>query len=67
MRTVTVNVVVKIQLSMDEGIEVGDAIDEMDYEFNPSDDHAVTVLDTEIIDYDVAGSVLQALAVFHEP
>ena len=56
MRTVTVNVVVKIRMSMDEGIEVGDAIDEMDYEFNPSSDHSVTVEDTEIISYEVIDS-----------
>ena len=56
MRTVTVNVVVKIQMSMNEGIEVGDAIDEMDYAFNPSEDHSVTVEDTEIIDYEVVDS-----------
>ena len=56
MRTVTVNVVVKIRMSMDEGIEVGDAIDEMDYEFNPSSDHSVTVEDTEIISCEVIDS-----------
>lgn len=53
MRKVTVEVVVKIQMSMDEGIEVGDVIGEMDYEFNPSDDHSATVEDTEILDYEV--------------
>ena len=56
MRTVTVNVIVKIRMRIDEGIEVGDAIDEMDYEFNPSDDHSVIVEDTEILDYEVIDS-----------
>jgi uncharacterized protein YoaH (UPF0181 family) len=56
MRTVTVNVVVKIRMLMDEGIEVGDAIDEMDYAFNPSEDRSATVEDTEIIDYEVVDS-----------
>ena len=56
MRTVTVNVVVKIRMSMDEGIEVGNAIGEMDYEFNPSGDHAVSVEDTEILSYEVIDS-----------
>ena len=56
MRTVTVNVVVQLRMSMDEGIEVGDAIDEMDYEFNPSSDHSVTVEDTEIISCEVIDS-----------
>lgn len=56
MRTVTVNVIVKIRMRIDEGIEVGDAIDEMDYEFNPSNDHAVSVEDTEILSYEVIDS-----------
>ena len=56
MRTVTVTVVVKIRMSMDEGIEIGDAIDEMEYEFNPSEDHSVTVEDTEILDHEVVDS-----------
>ena len=43
MRTFAANLVVKIRVSMTEGIEVGDAIDDMDYEFNQSEDHSITV------------------------
>jgi len=56
MRKVTVNITVQIQMSIDEGTEVEDVIDEMDYEFNPSTDHSVSVEDTEILSYEVIDS-----------
>ena len=54
-RKVYVNVKVRLILNLDDGIEVAEAIQEMDYRFNSTDDR-FTVEDEEIVDYDVTDS-----------
>ncbi len=55
MRKVYVEVKVKLILNMDEGIEVGEVIDDINYEFL-SNTEGVDVEDTEILDYNVTDS-----------
>lgn len=56
-RKVYVNVTVRLIIDMDEGVEVSDVINEMDYEFWTSDnvDNA-TIVDTEIREFEVIDS-----------
>ena len=54
-RKVYVKVEVKLIVEVDEGTEVAEVIDEMDYNFNDTTGKA-TVLDTEIEDYDITDS-----------
>ena len=54
-RKVYVNVVTRIIMDLDEGVDVGDMIANMDYEFtSPSD--ACDFVDTEIRDYEIIDS-----------
>jgi hypothetical protein len=55
MRKVYVDVKIKVIMNMDEGIEVGDVIDEMDYDFTSNTD-GVDIEDTEVLDYEVTDS-----------
>jgi len=55
MRKVTVEVKVKLIVNMDEGIEVGDVINEMTYAFD-SQNTGCDIEDTEILDYEVIDS-----------
>lgn len=55
MRKVHVKVVVDLLLSMDEGIEVSDVINEMDYSFTSLLDGA-EIEETTIEDYEVRDS-----------
>ena len=55
MRKVFVEVKVKLVLNMDEGVEVGDVISEMDYSFADTTGNA-DIEDTEISDYEVTDS-----------
>jgi len=55
MRKVTVEVKIKLLLSIDEGIEVSEVVNELEYEFTDITGKA-TVEDTEIIDYEVTDS-----------
>ncbi|MCK9462603.1 MAG: hypothetical protein M0R80_23535 [Proteobacteria bacterium] len=54
-RKVYVNVKVQLILDMDEGVDVGDVIDEVDYDFASTTDGA-TVHDMHIEDYEVTDS-----------
>jgi hypothetical protein len=54
-RKVFVEVKVKLVLNMDEGVEVGDVISEMDYDFT-SQTSGVEIEDTEILDHEVMDS-----------
>ena len=54
MRKVTLELKVKMVVTVDEGVEIGEVVDELDYSFAPSS-HA-TVEDTEILDYEVKDS-----------
>lgn len=55
MRKVYVDVKVKLILNMDDGIEVSEVMDEMDYQFLPGTE-GVEIEDTEIKDYEVTDS-----------
>jgi hypothetical protein len=54
-RIVHVDVQVHLVLSIDEGIEVGEVIDEMEYHFRDTTTQA-NIVDTEILDYEVVDS-----------
>lgn len=55
MRKVTVELKVKLVMTIDDGVEVGDIVDEMNYEFSDTTTQA-TIEDTEILDYEVVDS-----------
>ena len=55
MRKVYIEVKVKLVVNMDEGVEVGDVVDELQYDFSDTTGKA-DVLDTEIMDYEVTDS-----------
>jgi hypothetical protein len=55
MRKVYTSVVVKVVMTLEEGVDVADAISDMDYQFNISEEHGF-VEDTEIVDWDVQDS-----------
>ena len=54
-RTVTVEVKVKLSMKVDEGVEIGDIISEMDYNFSDTTTQA-DIEDTEILGYEVTDS-----------
>lgn len=54
-RKVTVHVTMKLVINMDEGIEVGDVIDEMERTFTSNTDGA-DIEDDEMLDYEVTDS-----------
>jgi hypothetical protein len=54
-RKVYVEVKVKLVLNMNEGIEVSEVLDEMDYDFTSNHDGA-DILDMEILDHEVTDS-----------
>ena len=49
-RTVTVEMKVKLVMKVDEGVEVAEVINEMDYEFSLPDNAMLE--DSEILDYE---------------
>ena len=53
-RTVTVEVRVKLVMKVDEGVEIAEVVDEMDYKFSLPDN--ATLDDSEILDYEVKDS-----------
>ena len=55
MRKVHATVVVKVIMTLDDGVEVGTALDEMNYQFNISEEHGF-IEDTEIVDFEVVDS-----------
>jgi hypothetical protein len=55
MRKVTLALQMRIVMSVDEGIEISEVVDELDYTFNDTTTSADT-LDTAIIDYDILDS-----------
>ena len=54
-RKVYVDVKVRLIIEMEEGIEVAEVIQEMDYDFTSQIDNAV-IIDIEIEDYEVTDS-----------
>jgi hypothetical protein len=55
MRTVVVEVKAKLIIDMDEGIEVSEVINKMNYSFNSNTEDA-DISDTEILDFEVIDS-----------
>jgi hypothetical protein len=55
MKKVYVNVKTRLIIEMDEGIEVAEVLDNMDYNFTSNNDEA-EITDTEIKDYEVIDS-----------
>jgi hypothetical protein len=55
MRKVTVKLEMNIVMSVDEGIEISEVINELDYQINDTTTTA-DILDTEIVNYEVIDS-----------
>jgi hypothetical protein len=55
MRKVYMNVMVRVIVEMEEGVEVEDVVNEFDYNFISTVDNA-DVVDTEILDFEVIDS-----------
>lgn len=55
MRKVYVNVITRLIIEIDEGVEISDVISEMDYDFNSNTDGA-NIVDTEITEHEVTDS-----------
>jgi len=55
MRTVEVEIKTKITMIVDEGVEIGSIIDELEYDFTDTTSKAI-IEDTEILDYEVIDS-----------
>ena len=55
MRKVTVKLEMKIVMSVDEGMEISEVINELDYQVTDTTT-AADILDTEIVDYEVIDS-----------
>jgi len=56
MRKVTLKLEMRIVMSVDEGIEISEVINELDYQVNDTTT-AADILDTEITGYEVVDSV----------
>jgi len=56
MRKVTVKLEMRVVMSIDEGIEISEVVNELDYLVNDKTT-AADILDTEITDYEVVDSV----------
>lgn len=55
MRKVTLKLQMRIVMSVDEGAEISEVVNELDYQINDTTT-AADILDTEIIDYEVEDS-----------
>ncbi len=55
MRKVTVELEMRVVMSVDEGVEISDVVNELDYQINDTTSTA-DILDTEITDYEVIDS-----------
>jgi hypothetical protein len=55
MRKVTVQLKMRIVMSVDEGVEISDVINELDYQVSDTT-AAADIVDTEITDYEVVDS-----------
>lgn len=53
-RKVTVNVTFRLTLNVNDGVEISDALNEMDYSFTSPD--YFDIVDEEMIDFDVTDS-----------
>lgn len=55
MRKVTVKLEMRIVMSVDEGVEISEVVNELDYQINDTTT-AADILDTELIDFEVEDS-----------
>ena len=55
MRKVTVKLEMNVVMSVDEGVEISDVVNELDYQINDTTT-SVDILDTEITDFEVQDS-----------
>jgi len=55
MRKVTVKLEVRLVMSVDEGVEISNIVNELDYQINDTTT-AADILDTEITDFEVEDS-----------
>lgn len=55
MRKVIVEVTIKLAINAEEGVEISEVVQEMDYSFTSQTDNA-EIMDTEIRDFDVKDS-----------
>jgi len=56
MRKVTIKLEMRVVMSVDEGIEISQVVNGLDYQLNDTTT-AADILDTEITDYEVVDSV----------
>ena len=56
MRKVTIKLQMRVVMSVDEGIEISQVVNELDYQLNDTTT-AADILDIEITDYEVVDSV----------
>ena len=56
MRKVTIKLEMRVVMSVDEGIEISQVVNELDYQLNDTTT-AADILDTEITGYEVVDSV----------
>ena len=56
MRKVTIKLEIRIVMSVDEGVEISEVVNELDYQVNDTTT-AADILDTEITGYEVVDSV----------
>ena len=55
MRKVTLQLTMRVVLSVDEGVEIAEIVSELDYQINDTTTKA-DILDTEITDYEIIDS-----------
>ena len=55
MRKVYIRLVISVQATLDEGVQVSELLDEMDYSFK-SNTPGATIEDEEILDYEITYS-----------
>jgi len=55
MRKVTIKLEMRVVMSVDEGIEIADVVNQLDYQVSDTTTTA-DILDTEITDYEVVDS-----------
>ena len=55
MRKLYINMKIRVIVQADDGVDIGEVLDEMDYNLN-SHTEGADVLDTEITDYEITDS-----------
>ncbi len=52
MKTITVDVTVRLTMSIPDLMEAGEAVSEMNYSFDGDEDDLISITDTEIVDFE---------------